>query len=186
MSTVFLYCAVIGGTILVVQFVLLAFGAGGDGDTGLDHGAGHDAGDIGHDQSAFLKLFSLQAASAFLTFFGLTGLGTTRLDWSPFAVTAAAALAGVAALLLVGRLMGLLTRLQSHGNLDLKNAVGHTGSVYLRIPPAGEGHGRVLMEVQGRTVECRAISRADSIPTGATVRVLARTDGDVLVVAPAQ
>ena len=39
------------------------------------------------------------------------------------------------------------------------------------------------MQVQGRTVECRAISRADEIPTGATIRVLAHTDDDLLVVA---
>jgi membrane protein implicated in regulation of membrane protease activity len=184
MSTVFLYCAVIGGTLLVLQFVLLVFGAGGDSDTGLDHGGGHATGDVGHDQAAFLKLFSLQTVSTFLTFFGLTGLGTAHLRWSPVAVAAAAVLAGVAALLLVGRMMRGLSRLQSHGNLDLRNAVGHTGSVYLRIPAAGAGHGRVLMEVQGRTVECRAISHADEIPTGATVRVVAHTDGDVLVVAP--
>jgi hypothetical protein len=41
------------------------------------------------------------------------------------------------------------------------------------------------MTVQGRRVECRAITRADEIPTGATVRVLEHTDGDVLVVARA-
>jgi membrane protein implicated in regulation of membrane protease activity len=182
MSTVFLYCAVIGGTILVLQFVLLLFGAGGDGDVG-EHGA---HGDVGHDQSVFLKLFSLQTISTFLTFFGLTGLGTARLHWSPLAVGGTAAIAGIAALLVVGRLMRGLSQLQSHGNVDLQNAVGHTGSVYLRIPAAGAGHGRVLMTVQGRTVECRAVSRAEEIPTGATVRVLAHTDGDVLVVAPAQ
>ena len=185
MSTVFLYCAVVGGTVLVLQFVLLSFGAGADTDTGLDHGAGHAAG-VGHDQSAFLKLFSMQTVSTFLTFFGLAGLATARLQWSPVAVAAAAGLAGFAALMVVGKLMQSLGRLQSHGNVDLDNAVGHTGRVYLRIPAAGTGHGRVLMEVQGRTVECRAVSRAAEIPTGATVRVLAHTDGDVLVVAPAQ
>ena len=175
MSDVFLYCAVIGGTILVLQFVLLLFGAGGDTDVGGEH--------VGHDQSAFLKLFSLQTVSTFLTFFGLVGLGTASMQWSPFAVAAAAVIAGTAALFVVGKLMTGLSRLQSLGNLDLKNAVGHTGSVYLRIPPSGQGHGRVLMQVQGRTVECRAISRADEIPTGATVRVIAHTDDDVLVVA---
>lgn len=182
MSTVFLYCAVIGGTILVLQFVLLLFGAGGDTDVGGEH-VGDPAHGVGHDQAAFLKLFSLQTVSTFLTFFGLVGLGTASMQWSPIAVAVAAGLAGIAALFVVGKLMGGLSRLQSSGNVDLRNAVGHTGSVYLRIPPAGEGHGRVLMQVQGRTVECRAISRADEIPTGATVRVLAHTDDDVLVVA---
>ncbi len=79
--------------------------------------------------------------------------------------------------------MRSLGRLQAQGNVDLHNAVGLTANVYLRIPPVGEGHGRVLLQVQGRTVECRAISRTDGIPTGATVRVLSRTDDDTLVVA---
>lgn len=185
MSTVFLYCAVIGGSILAVQFALLLFGFGGDTDSSGDPGGHTTGGDVGHDQGAFLKLLSLQTVSTFLTFFGLIGLATSELGWSPVAVGAAALLAGSAALLLVVRLMRGLARLQSQGNVDLQNAVGHTGSVYLRIPPAGRGHGRVLMQVQGRTVECRAVSRAAEIPTGATIRVLERTDGDVLVVAPA-
>lgn len=188
MSTVFLACAIIGGTILVLQFVLLLFGAGADSDLGGHHGGGHGHGaDFGHDQSAFLKLFSLQTVSTFAAFFGLVGLATESSGWSPVAVGAAAAMAGAGALfVVVVKLMRGLGHLQSQGNVELQNAIGLTGSVYLRIPPAGAGHGRVLMTVQGRTIECRAISRADEIPTGATIRVLARTDDDMLVVAPAQ
>ena|SRR5688572_15839997 len=184
MTTVFLYCAVIGGAILVVQFLLLVFGVGGDTDVG-DHGGGHAGHDVGHDQSAFLKLFSMQTVSTFLTFFGLVGLGTSDLGWSTFAVAAAAIIAGVAALFVVGKLMQSLSHLHSQGNVELKNAVGRTGSVYLRIPKAGDGHGRVLVQVQGRTVECRAVSYSDEIPTGASIRVIDHTDDDVLVVAPA-
>ncbi len=187
MSTVFLYCAVIGGTILVLQFALLVFGFGGDTDVGGEPGGhgGHDGaqgGDVGHDQSVFLKLFSLQTVSTFLTFFGLVGLGTEHLGWTPTAVIMTASAAGALALWLVMKMMRGLSRLHSQGNLDLKNAIGHTGSVYLRVPPAGAGHGRVMMQVQGRTVECRAISRSDEIATGATVRVIECTDDDVLVV----
>ena len=181
MGSLFLYCAVIGGTILVAQFLMLLFGFGGDTD--IEHATGGDH-QVGHDQGAFLKLFSLQTVSTFLTFFGLVGLGTLELGWSPLSVAAAAAAAGCAALFFVGKLMRGLSKLQSQGNLDLTNAVGHTGSVYLRIPAPGQGHGRVLMQVQGRNVECRAISRTDEIPTGAMIRVVERTDGDVLVVDP--
>jgi hypothetical protein len=176
MNTLFLYCAAIGGTILLAQFLMLLFGVGSDGD--VDHG------DVGHDQGAFLKLFSLQTIAAFATFFGLVGLGTEGLGWSPLSVTVAAGSAGTVALLFVAKLMQSLSRLQSQGNLDLRNAVGTTGSVYLRIPAAGDGHGRVMLQVQGRQVECRAISRADEIATGARVHVVERTDDDTLVVEP--
>jgi len=178
MSTIFLYCAAIGGTFLVLQFLLLLFGVGGDTEIGDGHG---HAG-VGHDQSAFLKMVSLQTITTFATFFGLVGLGTEKLGWSTFTVAVAATMAGIGALWLVGRLMRGLSALHSQGNLDLQNAIGHTASVYLRIPASGQG--RVMMNVQGRTVECRAVSRSLEIPTGAAVRVVARTDDDVLVVEP--
>ena len=160
---------------LVLQFLLLLFGVGGDTEVGDGHA-------VGHDQSAFLKMVSLQTVTTFATFFGLVGLGTEGLGWSPFTVAVAATMAGLSALWLVGRLMRALSALHSQGNLDLQNAVGHTASVYLRIPATGQG--RVMMHVQGRTVECRAVSRSLEIPTGASVRVVARTDDDVLVVEP--
>ena len=184
MSTVFLYCAAIGGTLLVLQFLMLLLGAGGDHDTG-SHPAG-STGDVGHDQSAFLKLFSVQTISTFGTFFGLVGLATDGLAWSPLAVAGAASLAGVAALWCVARLMRGLSALQSQGNVDLQNAVGHNANVYLRVPPAGQGHGRVMVQVQGRTVECTAVSRGLEIPTGSEVRVVQRLDDDILVVEPAR
>ncbi|MBM4062278.1 MAG: hypothetical protein FJ265_14450 [Planctomycetes bacterium] len=186
MSTVFLYCAAIGGTLLAVQFLMLLFGFGSDADSVDGHAAGHDAGHdgVGHDQGAFLKLFSLQTLTTFATFFGLVGLLTQSMHWSPLAVAGAAGLAGVAALWFVARLMRGLARLQSQGNVDLANAVGHLGKVYLRVPAQGQGQGRVLMQVQGRTVECAAVSRDAEIPTGAEVRVVAHQDDDVLVVEP--
>lgn len=183
MTTVFLYCAAIGGTLLVLQFLLLLCGVGGDHDASGGHAGAFDADHaVGHDQGAFLKLFSLQTLTTFATFFGLVGLATEGLHWSPLAVAGTASLAGATALWIVARSMRGLAALQSQGNVDLQNAVGHTASVYLRVPEAGHGHGRVLVQVQGRTVECRAVSRASEIPTGASVRVLAHEDDDVLVV----
>lgn len=179
MSQVFLFSAAIGGVLLVAQFLLLLSGAGADSDveSGIDS-------DVGHDQSAFLKLFSVQTISTFGTFFGLIGLGTESLGWSPTSVVVAATGAGVLALWVVAKLMRGLAGLQSSGNVDLKQAIGTTTSVYLRIPPAGAGHGRLLLQVQGRTVECRAISRGDEIATGARVRVVECQPDDLLVVEP--
>jgi membrane protein implicated in regulation of membrane protease activity len=175
MTTLFLYCAAIGGTILVLQFLMLLLGVGGDHSL---------EGDVGHDQSSFLKLFSLQAICTFATFFGLVGIGTEGLHWSTSAVVGAATLAGAAALWFVAKVMRGLSRMHSDGNVDLRNAIGHAANVYLHVPPPGQGHGRVLVIVQGRTVECAAVSTAAAIPTGAEVRVVECRDDETLVVEP--
>ena len=135
MGSLFLYCAVIGGTILVAQFLMLLFGFGGDTD--IEHATGGDH-QVGHDQGAFLKLFSLQTVSTFLTFFGLVGLGTLELGWSPLSVAAAAGAAGCAALFFVGKLMRSLSRLQSVLASALAAAVLQAGSrsnPWGKIPP---------------------------------------------------
>src|SRR5580765_2181951 len=132
MATVFQYCAVLGGALLVLQFLLLLLGVGADHAQGGDLG-GHVGGhEVGHDQSSFLRLISLQTLTTFATFFGLVGLCTESAGWSPVSVAVAAAAAGVAALWFVARCMRALSQLQSAGNVDLQNAVGSDAKVYLR------------------------------------------------------
>ena len=135
MSTIFLYCAAIGGTFLVLQFLLL-FGVGGDTEVGDGHGHAHGHGDVGHDQSAFLKMISLQTVTTFATFFGLVGLGTENLGWSPFTVAVTATLAGITALWLVGRLMRGLSALHSQGKYELSGGLAHQVGVEIAAAAA--------------------------------------------------
>ena len=91
--------------------------------------------------------------------------------------------AGALALYLVAYLMGALSGLQSKGNLDFKNAVGERGRVYLRVPGSNSGLGKITLALQGRSVECKAVTRGPEIPTGADVRVVSVT-ADTLEVEP--
>lgn len=189
MTTVFLYCAAIGGALLVLQFLLLVCGIGGDGADGMDaHAGAHfDGGhDVGHDQSSFLKLLSLQTLTGFATFFGLTGMSAGGAGWTHTATLSAAILAGIAAVWLVGKAMQMISRLQCSGTLDLNNAVGHEARVYLRIPGDNQGHGRILLEVQGRNIECEAMTRGPELPTGAFARVVAVHDEVLEVEVPSR
>lgn len=198
LSDVYLVCAVVGGTLLVLQTVLTAIGGGhgdADGHLGGDlahdvpHGVGPDAdahGHAGHDGSEglFVKWLSFRTIVACLTFFGLAGLAAQHAGVSDAAGLGIALVAGTAAIVAVALLMATLSRLQSGGNLDLRNAVGRVGKVYLRVPPKGEGHGKVSVEVQGRFAEVVAVSAGPSIPTGADVRVVALVSPETVEVAP--
>ncbi len=197
METVYFYSAVIGGAFLVIQTLLLAFGGIGDGADHLDvdptdlsdasaagHGADHgiDAADAA--QNWFLKVLSLKTLVGFATFFGLTGLGGHAAGWGHGGTLAAAILAGLVAVYLVAWLMSALHRLQSSGNVNLRNAIGLHARVYLRVPGAREGIGKVTVTVQGRVVECKAITAGSPIPTGAQVLVVAVEAADTLAVEP--
>ena len=183
LSDVYLVCAVVGGTLLVLQTILIAVGGHHDGDVGQgdvevhhgDVGQGHDAG--------FFKWLSLKTIVASLTFFGLGGLAAQKAGLDPWIGLALSVAAGTTAIFVVGFLMASMTRLQSAGNVDLKNAVGLSGKVYLRIPASRAGSGKVTLEIQGRSVETEAVTTGPELATGTPVRVLAVTAPNLLEVA---
>lgn len=129
---------------------------------------------------ADVKWLSLKAVVASLTFFGLAGLASEKAGLTTFATLAIAVVAGGVAVFLVAVLMASLSRLQSRGNVDLANAVGRTGRVYLRIPGDRAGPGKVTIDVQGRSVEVAAVTAGPELPTGASVRVLGVVGADTV------
>jgi hypothetical protein len=191
LSDVYLVCAVVGGTLLVVQTVLSAIG-GGHGDHDMAHGVDHDTGalhdphDVGHErsESVFVKWLSLRTIVALLTFFGLAGLASAKAGLSTGVGLGISLAVGAASVFVVAFLMASLSRLQSQGNLNLNNAVGLPAKVYLRIPGAMKGHGKITLEVQGRFVEVEAVSAGPEIPTGADVRVVALISPETVEVLP--
>jgi membrane protein implicated in regulation of membrane protease activity len=178
MYTFFLVCAGVGGTLVLLQFLAGAFGFGGDHgdaaghhDFGTDHGA--DGHEHGSDANWFLGLLTFRAISAAVTFFGLGGLIAAYYELPRSAQLATAAMSGFVALYLVATLMKMLYRLKADGTVKIQQAVGRTGTVYLRVPAAKAGPGKVTLNLQNRTVELEAFTAASELPTGTPVRVVA-------------
>jgi len=185
METVFLLCAIVGGTLLICQFALglLGFGhhdvGGHDIHVEAPHDVGHDA-DHGHDHDAdhdhghswFVGVLTFRAVVAALTFFGLAGMAATERGLEPLPSLGVALAAGAGALALVAFLMRSLARLRAEGNVRIDRAVGQTGTVYLSIPGRKAGAGKVHLKLQNRIVEYQAITALDELPTGSLVVVV--------------
>ena len=178
MDTLFFYMAVVGGTFLAIQTLMLILGIGVDADVDSDFDI-----DADHGDSTILKKLSLQAIVAFVTFFGLTGLAMRHAEIGVGMASVGAVAAGLGAIWLVGSLMAALAKLQSKGNLELSNAVGQSARVYVRIPSSDTGTGLVHVAVQGRRAECKARTAGPEIPSGAEVQVLSVAADGVLEVA---
>lgn len=184
MTLVYMACAALGGTVLVLQTLLLLFGIGdADGDVDVHHDIGADGGD-GHD-GAF-GLFSVRTVASFFTFFGLAGWYGTSSGWLPSVTVIIALLAGSGLMVLVALLVQAQMRLQSKGNLDPRNALGQPARVYLRIPARNAGLGKVTVKVQGRSAEFSAFTQGDELPTGALVKIVRQSTPDTFEVAPLQ
>lgn len=176
MDTFYLVCFAIGGTVMLAQMVLTIIGIG-EAHTDADFDAPDD-----HDASWFFGVLSIRAMVASLTFFGLGGLSAGYYHAEEPARFAAASAAALASLYGVSFVMRQLGKLKSDGTARLANAVGGTGTVYLRIPAGKTGHGKVTLTIQSRSVEVAAITLGPEIPTGTPVTVIAVPSPDTVEV----
>jgi hypothetical protein len=160
---------------LVVQVVASLLG----GDSDADAPEGGDLhGDVGDAQGAV----SFRTVVAFLTFFGIGGMAADSAGLGPLASALIAIGCGSIAFWLMALALAQLHRLRSAGNVDIRNAVGAEGKVYLPIPAERAGSGRVTVPIQGRTAQFLAITRGQRLETGQLCRVVGVHAGDTLEV----
>ena len=103
----------------------------------------------------------------------------------PYYVAILLAIAGgFAAMIFVAWAFKKALRLQDNGTLQMSNAIGRTGRVYLRIPANRQGSGQITILIQDQQRELDAVTSADQeIPVGASVRVV-DVDQETLIVEP--
>lgn len=191
LDTLFLMAAVVGGTVMVCQFLMTMLGLGDDGaDFGGDGDLGGDVGvdvgdfdgggdmeidgdhhtpmhhaadaDVDHLGSSWLfQVLSFRTIVAALTFFGLGGALSSSMGHTPALSLLIAVAFGGAAMYGMYQLMQAIYNFQSSGNVDIRNAVGQPAKIYIPVPPTGEGKGKVQVSLQGRTMEYEAITDDD-------------------------
>lgn len=179
MPTFFLVCALVGGGLVVVQLAT--------GLLGFDHAGPHEL-HAGHPADAHgaaasgLQLTSLRALAAGAAFFGLTGFELLRAGWAAWLVALLAVGAGLVAMLVVALLLRTMLRFETDGTVRIENALWLPGTVYVPIPGAQTGAGKITLSVQGRLVEYQAVTREAALPTGTDVTVVDVVSPDTLEV----
>ncbi|MCL2710867.1 MAG: hypothetical protein FWE95_08295 [Planctomycetaceae bacterium] len=163
---VYFLCAAFGGTLILFQMFLMMFGFGG-GETDTDFG------DTEHASTAdIFKVLSFRTLTAGIAFFGLGGLaGWTGTKSLPISFIIAI-ISGLISIYAVYYLYQAVGKMKEDGSLSEKTLVGCTGSVYVRIPPAKSGNGKVLVSQQGRTVEYEAITAGEELKSGIPIVVV--------------
>ncbi|MCD7729296.1 MAG: hypothetical protein LUI60_05220 [Clostridia bacterium] len=154
LGKVYLWIAVVATVLLVVQIILLLFSSfGGDIDADGD-------GDIDVDGDSGVSIFTLKSITAFFAVGCWAGLLTCSLtseslQWVSILVAIAAGGLAMATVTLIIRAM---LKLQCNGIVDFSKLAGRTAVVYVSIPPARSGRGKITITTQGKYMEVDAVT----------------------------
>lgn len=180
---VFWGISIVFSVLFLIQFVVSLIGLDFDSDTDADL-SGTDVHADGYHLDADFQLFSVRSIIAFFTFFGWAGVLTLNAGASTLGAVIAGGVAGSAAMLIVGYMMYMFSRLGQAGNTDASEALFNTGQVYLPIPSNKNGHGKIHITIEGTMREMDAITKGEALPTGSQIRVVEVLENNVLVVEP--
>ena len=191
-----LYCIAIPSTlVLLIQTILmfLGFDDGPDGDVDVDISE-PDVGDgvFGDDSIegwepssdlGSLHIFTFRGIIAFFVIFGWVGIVMQSFEINLIITMLVATVCGLATMIGIAFLLRAVMRLKANGTTDNRNAVGTAGKVYLTIPPARSGEGKVNIMLQGAYVERNAVTdETEAIPTGCEIIVVGTSGETSLIV----
>lgn len=166
--------------------------SGLSGDVGLDFDVDFDGGsdiseladaDLGDGSSASLdggnpadfsiaSMFSVQGIVTFLTVMGWVSIASISAGAIPTIGIAFGCGVGLLTMYLAARLMFASRKLTENGTVDLRNAIGENGTVYIPVPAGGKVEGKINLYLQGCYTEASCINfGSETLSTGETVRV---------------
>lgn len=164
--------------LFLIQMVMTFLG--GDVDDVAADGDADVSGDTGID----FQFLTLKNLIAFFTIFGWTGIICLNMGFGPGLSTFIATIAGLIMMIVMASIMYFMGKLTEEGTLNLNNAIGKVGNVYLTIPASRKGMGKVQIQVQGlQTLDAITDAEKD-IKTGAVVEVIEILNDQILVVYP--
>ncbi len=174
----FAISALIGALLFIIR---IGFTMIGMGDSDMDVGDVDGVDGIGDGDASF-SLVSVHGVTSFLLMFGLVGLALSIEANASYAwALLGAVLAGLVSMWMIAQIFLLMHRMQTSGNVDLRNAVGAEGAVYLTLPADGIGQVQVVVQGGLRMFDARSVS-GEEIKTGERIRVASVVGSHTLMV----
>jgi hypothetical protein len=174
---IFWIVALIGSGLFLIMMIITFITGGVDADVDGDFG-----GDVDGDGGGF-GFFTIKNLIAFFTIFGWSGIAAIENDLSKTWVIIIATICGLIMMFIMAGLFYLISKLHDSGTLEIKNAIGNIGEVYLIIGGARASIGKVTVRIQGALRELEALTDdEDDLKTGSVIEVIDVTNNGILIV----
>ncbi len=157
MQHIFFWLGIAATLFLIVQIILMCFTSfGGDVDIDGD-------GDIDVDTDSGVSIFTVKSITAFFAVGSWAGLLTcavapANLQWLAVII---AIIAGGAAMAVVVLIFRAMAKMQCNGALETDKLVGKQATVYISVPSARSGRGKITLNAQGKFLELDAVTDSE-------------------------
>ena len=169
-------CAAIGSVIFIIQLALTLIGMD-SGDVEVDFD-GADTMDYGDG----LSLFSVRAFINFLIGFGFAGICFYNIISNTLLLLVVSIAVGTLLAWSILLLWNKIKGLEKKENYSIRDSVGITASVYLRIPANRQASGKVQVSLGGSVREFSAVTDGDALPTGTMVKIVEVINSETVLV----
>ncbi len=169
--------------IFVIQSILTFIGADADANFDVDVDTSMDGADLSNIDTG-ANLYTFRNFVNFCLGFGWSAILLQASISSPVLLILVSTLIGVALVMAVMYLFKLLSSMQQSGNINVqKQAAGCEGKVYLTIPAARGGSGKVQITIAGSVREYDALTESETVlKTGTPIRVVDALDANTVLV----
>ena len=172
----FWFVAIPASLVFIIQTVLTF--------TGLDSGDGMetdlDSGMDSHDTP--FHVFTIRNLINFMLGFSWTGISCYQsIESKPFLIILSLVV-GVVFVYLFFVIIRQIQKLAEDNSFRLSSTLQKTAEVYLTIPGAKTGKGKVMVSVKGTFHELDAITEGATIPSNTLVRITGIDSGNLLIV----
>jgi len=159
--------------IFIIQSILTFVGADADTNFDTDVDMSMDGSDLSNIEGGS-NLYTFRNFVNFILGFGWSAILLQDSITSVPVLILVSVLIGAALVTAVMYLFKWLSSMQQSGNIDINTAAkGCEGTVYLTIPAARAGEGKVQISISGAVREYNAVTESDStLKTGTPIRVV--------------
>lgn len=169
--------------VFIIQSILTFVGADADSNFDVDVDTSMDGSDLSNIDGGS-NLYTFRNFVNFILGFGWSAILLQDSITSVPVLIFVSVLIGIALVAAVMYLFKWLSTMQQSGNINLqKSAAGCEGKVYLTIPAARSGAGKVQITINGAVREYDAVTENDApLKTGVSIRVVDAVDANTLLV----
>lgn len=164
--------------VFIIQTIMTFVGMDTDGGMGVDLSTDMS----GDSDGGPFQLFTFRNFINFLLGFGWSIISFQGAIENQFVLILLAVAIGVLLVIAVMAIFRFMSKMEQSGTIQMANAVGCKGNVYLKIPASKRGEGKVQISVQGAIREFDAITLGEELETGAPIKVVEVVNDNTLLV----